>query len=171
VIFDPNAGIVEHWLNNLFGITLPNYRQDPQLAQALVILASVWKTLGYNLLFYIAGLQNVRTDLLEAASDRRRERLAAVPQRRHPGPVAHHLLPRRDQPHLRVLRDLRHDRLPHRRRTGGCDQRRDVRDLPGRDPGRDLGRGAAQSLILFAGVIALTAWQFRSTGRRVSYGN
>ena len=38
-------------------------------------------------------------------------------------------------------------------------------------PGRDLSRGAAQSLILFLGVVALTLWQFRSTGRRVNYGN
>jgi hypothetical protein len=46
-----------------------------------VILASVWKTLGYNLLFYIAGLQTVPDDQLEAADARRGQLLAALPLR------------------------------------------------------------------------------------------
>ena len=36
------------------------------------------------------------------------------------------------------------------------------------DHGR-FGEGAAQSIILFAMVLAVTGWQFRSTGRRVTY--
>jgi sn-glycerol 3-phosphate transport system permease protein len=171
VIFDPNAGIVEHWLNSLFGITLPNYRQDPQLAQALVILASVWKTLGYNLLFYIAGLQNVRTDLLEAASIDganvlQRFRHVVIPAL---SPITFFL----------VVTNLTYAFFE----TFGTIDYLTAGGPAGSTsvamyeiyrvaiPGRDLGRGAAQSLILFAGVIALTAWQFRSTGRRVNYGN
>jgi sn-glycerol 3-phosphate transport system permease protein len=171
VIFDPNAGIVEHWLNNLFGITLPNYRQDPQLAQALVVLASVWKTLGYNLLFYIAGLQNVRTDLLEAASIDganvlQRFRHVVIPAL---SPITFFL----------VVTNLTYAFFE----TFGTIDYLTAGGPAGSTsvamyeiyrvaiPGRDLGRGAAQSLILFAGVIALTAWQFRSTGRRVNYGN
>jgi sn-glycerol 3-phosphate transport system permease protein len=34
----------------------------------------------------------------------------------------------------------------------------------------DLGRGAAQSVLLFAAVIAVTLWQFRTTGSKVTYG-
>jgi sn-glycerol 3-phosphate transport system permease protein len=171
VIFDPNAGIIEHWLNNLLGLTLPNYRQDPQLAQAVVILASVWKTLGYNLLFYIAGLQNVRTDLLEAAEIDganlwQRFRHVVVPAL---SPITFFL----------VVTNLTYAFFE----TFGTIDYLTAGGPAGATsvamyeiyrvaiPGRDLGRGAAQSLILFAGVIALTAWQFRSTGRRVSYGN
>jgi sn-glycerol 3-phosphate transport system permease protein len=33
-----------------------------------------------------------------------------------------------------------------------------------------LGRGAAQSVLLFIAVIAITVWQFRTSGERVSYG-
>ena len=33
-----------------------------------MIVASIWKNLGYNVIFYLAGLQNVDNDLLEAAS-------------------------------------------------------------------------------------------------------
>jgi ABC-type molybdate transport system permease subunit len=34
----------------------------------------------------------------------------------------------------------------------------------------ELGRGAAQSVLLFIAVIAITMWQFRTSGERVSYG-
>jgi sn-glycerol 3-phosphate transport system permease protein len=33
----------------------------------------------------------------------------------------------------------------------------------------NFGDGAAQSIILFMMVLAVTGWQFRSTGRRVTY--
>ena len=33
-----------------------------------MIVASIWKNLGYNVIFYLAGLQNIDNDLLEAAS-------------------------------------------------------------------------------------------------------
>mgnify|MGYP000738911378 CR=1 FL=1 len=34
----------------------------------------------------------------------------------------------------------------------------------------DLGRGAAQSALLFIAVIGVTLWQFRTSGSRVTYG-
>ena len=34
----------------------------------------------------------------------------------------------------------------------------------------DLGKGAAQSILLFVMVIGLTVLQFRTTGERVTYG-
>jgi sn-glycerol 3-phosphate transport system permease protein len=47
---------------------LPRWLSDENLAPWVVIAASVWNLLGFNILFYIAGLQNVPQDLLEAAS-------------------------------------------------------------------------------------------------------
>ncbi|GAB4529560.1 MAG: hypothetical protein OHK0046_49530 [Anaerolineae bacterium] len=41
--------------------------RDPNWARVTVITAAVWNILGFNILFYIAGIQNVRADLLEAA--------------------------------------------------------------------------------------------------------
>ena len=35
----------------------------------------------------------------------------------------------------------------------------------------DLGRGAAQSVVLFLAVIGLTAWQFRQSEGRINYGS
>ncbi len=65
-MFNP-VGIVNSVLNALFH-TRPNWLGDPVLTPLLVIVTAIWKNLGYNVIFYLAGLQNVGTDLLEAAS-------------------------------------------------------------------------------------------------------
>lgn len=44
-----------------------NWIGNSNLAPFVIILASVWNALGFNILFYIAGLQNVPKDLLESA--------------------------------------------------------------------------------------------------------
>lgn len=171
VMFDPNAGIVEHWFSSLFGLDLPNYRQSVWLAQLVVVLASVWKTLGYNLLFYIAGLQTIPTDQLEAAeldgaNGWQRFRYVVIPAL---SPITFFL----------IVTNLTYAFFD----TFGTIDYLTAGGPAGSTsvamyeiyrvaiPGRDLGRGAAQSLILFLGVVALTLWQFRSTGRRVSYGS
>ncbi len=170
VMFDPNSGIIKHWLNVLFGVALPNYRQSPSLALLVVILASIWKTLGYNLLFYIAGLQTVPDDQLEAAlldgaSAWKRFRYVVLPAI---SPITFFLI-------VTNLTYAFFDTFgtieyltaggPARSTTVAMYEIFQIAI-----PGRDLGRGAAQSLILFIGVVALTIWQFRSTGRKVSYG-
>ncbi|MCH7668983.1 MAG: sugar ABC transporter permease [Acidobacteria bacterium] len=67
MIFDPTAGIFSHGMETLFGIDVPNYRESAILAQLAVIIASGWKIIGYNILFYLAGLQTVSTDQIEAS--------------------------------------------------------------------------------------------------------
>jgi sn-glycerol 3-phosphate transport system permease protein len=62
-----DSGIVNWMTEGLFGIQ-PEWLTDPQLAQGVVVAVSVWNALGFNILFYIAGLQNVPKDLLEAAA-------------------------------------------------------------------------------------------------------
>jgi len=61
------AGVVNFILSGAFGIE-PSWLRDPDLAPWVIIMASVWNGLGFNILFYIAGLQNVPQDLLEAAA-------------------------------------------------------------------------------------------------------
>jgi sn-glycerol 3-phosphate transport system permease protein len=61
------AGIINYFLDDLFGITA-RWLRDPSLAPWVIILASVWNALGFNILFYIAGLQNVPSDLQDAAA-------------------------------------------------------------------------------------------------------
>lgn len=61
------AGLINYVLQNTVGLK-PHWLTDTALAPWVVILAAVWNSLGFNILFYIAGLQNVPEDLLEAAS-------------------------------------------------------------------------------------------------------
>lgn len=54
-------------INGLLGLSA-RWLRDATLARLLVVFASVWNILGFNILFYIAGLQNVPKDLHEAAA-------------------------------------------------------------------------------------------------------
>jgi multiple sugar transport system permease protein len=49
------------------GIRGPDWLGDPHWALAAIILMSVWKNFGYNMLIFIAGLQSIPADLYEAA--------------------------------------------------------------------------------------------------------
>jgi len=66
-MFSPNFGAVNYLTSLVIGHEL-NWLGDPKLAIVLVIMASIWKNLGYNIVFYLAALQNVNTEVLEAAS-------------------------------------------------------------------------------------------------------
>ncbi|UZP65977.1 sugar ABC transporter permease [Desulfovibrio mangrovi] len=66
-LFSAQVGIINYFLGQLFGIT-PDWLADPELAMTVVILASVWKNVGYNVVFYLAALQNLPGDVLEAAT-------------------------------------------------------------------------------------------------------
>jgi len=65
-LFNEQSGIVNYVLKVTLGIT-PGWLTQPALAMALIIFAAVWKNVGYNVVFYIAGLQNLPGEVLEAA--------------------------------------------------------------------------------------------------------
>lgn len=65
-LFNPEIGTVNQVLNVLFGIK-PRWLDTPWLAFGLVVSAAVWKNLGYNIVFYLAALQNIPSELSEAA--------------------------------------------------------------------------------------------------------
>lgn len=65
-IFNPEVGVVNQLLESSFGIK-PRWLDNPFLAFGLVVFAAVWKNLGYNIAFYLAALQNMPKELLEAA--------------------------------------------------------------------------------------------------------
>ncbi|MCD4827993.1 MAG: sugar ABC transporter permease [Candidatus Cloacimonetes bacterium] len=50
------------------GMELPIYLQGPSLALFSIILVSIWRSLGYNTIIYLAGLQNIPGVYYEAAS-------------------------------------------------------------------------------------------------------
>jgi sn-glycerol 3-phosphate transport system permease protein len=65
-LFNEQSGIVNYVLKTTIGIA-PGWLTKPGLAMALIIFAAVWKNVGYNVVFYIAGLQNLPGEVLEAA--------------------------------------------------------------------------------------------------------
>ena len=170
VLFDANTGIIDYWTTSLLNTGLADYRTSTVLAQGVVILASIWKTLGYNLLFYVAGLQTIPPDQVEAAmidgaTAWQRFRYVIIPAL---SPITFFL----------IVTNLTYaffetygtiDFLTKGGPAGGTTVAM-YEIIQVFNTGGDLGRGSAQSMLLFAGVVGLTMWQFRSTGRRVSYG-
>jgi len=65
-MFSPSIGIVAYWLG-LLGLDW-NHLLNGTHAMTLVVLASVWKQLSYNFLFFLAGLQSIPKSLIEAAA-------------------------------------------------------------------------------------------------------
>jgi sn-glycerol 3-phosphate transport system permease protein len=65
-MFAPSIGIVT-WLLKKMGIDWNWIIQGDQ-AMLLVVLASVWKQISYNFLFFLAGLQSIPKSLIEAAA-------------------------------------------------------------------------------------------------------
>jgi len=69
MIFSPGAGIVNVALNYL-GVAkenLPRWAADAKWAMLTVVLFSVWKSMGYYMVIYLAGLQGIPGELYEAS--------------------------------------------------------------------------------------------------------
>ena len=65
-IYHPNFGILNFFLG-LIGINPIDWLGDPDWAMPSIILLAVWKNFGYNMIIFIAGLQNIPEELYEAA--------------------------------------------------------------------------------------------------------
>jgi len=65
-IYHPRFGILNYFLG-FFGINPVDWLGDPTWAMPAIVLMSVWKTFGYNMIIFIAGLQNIPEYLYEAA--------------------------------------------------------------------------------------------------------
>lgn len=65
-VFNPNYGLLNGFLS-LFGIQGPAWFADPGWALPAVVIMSLW-TVGGNMVIYLAGLQDVPTELYEAAA-------------------------------------------------------------------------------------------------------
>lgn len=65
-IYHPRYGILNYFLGFL-GIRPVDWLGDPFWAMPAIVLLSVWKNFGYNMIIFIAGLQNIPEYLYEAA--------------------------------------------------------------------------------------------------------
>ncbi|MGJ7521959.1 sn-glycerol-3-phosphate ABC transporter permease UgpA [Variovorax sp. LT1P1] len=65
-IFSPSLGVATYYLGKL-GYNW-NHLMNEDQAMTLIVVASVWKQISYNFLFFLAGLQSIPKSLIEAAS-------------------------------------------------------------------------------------------------------
>ena len=166
-MFQPSLGIVAQQLKQL-GVDW-NYLLDGKQAMTLVILASAWKQISYNFLFFLAGLQSIPRSVIEAAAID-----GAGPGKRFwtivfplLSPTAFFLLVVNI---VYVFFDT--FGIIDTITQGGPAKATETLVYKIFSDGRlggDLGGSGAQSVILMAIVIALTAIQFKYVERKVHY--
>jgi len=87
-IYNPRIGLANYLLNLLelpqlswleeprgilqillqpFGLSIPEFLGGPSLALCAIIIMSIWHGLGYNIVIFLAGLQNIPSQYYEAA--------------------------------------------------------------------------------------------------------
>jgi len=65
-LYHPRYGLLNRSLA-VVGLPQPDWLGDPRFAMFAIILLAIWKQFGYTMLIFIAGLQNIPEDLIEAA--------------------------------------------------------------------------------------------------------
>jgi multiple sugar transport system permease protein len=67
-MFNPEWGIINHFVFSLTGDDGPNWLNDPTLALSLAVLVHIWKSLPFWTVILIAGRLAIPAELYEAAS-------------------------------------------------------------------------------------------------------
>jgi multiple sugar transport system permease protein len=65
-ILNAKVGLLNSWLR-MIGIEGPSWLTDPKWAMFSIIVISVWASVGYNMMIFLAGLQNIPQELYDAA--------------------------------------------------------------------------------------------------------
>lgn len=65
-LYHPVVGYFNYWLSTL-GIAGPNWLADKDWALIGIILATIWKELGFNVIIALAGVQNIDNTFYDAA--------------------------------------------------------------------------------------------------------
>jgi sn-glycerol 3-phosphate transport system permease protein len=166
-MLNPSLGIIAHGLRAM-GIDW-NPLLDGTQAAGLIILAAAWKQISYNFLFFLAGLQAIPSSVIEAAAID-----GARPARRF-WTIIFPLL----SPTIFFLIVVNvvyaffdtFGIVDTMTRGGPANATQTLVYKVYQDGllGSNLGGSAAQSVILMAIVIALTAIQFRFVERKVNY--
>ena len=167
-MFHPSLGVLGRGLRDVFGIDW-NPLLNSNHAMILVVLASTWKQISYNFLFFLAGLAAIPRSVIEAAAID-----GARPMRRFWTIVFPLLAPTTF--FLLVVNTVYAffdtfgiiDAMT----GGGPSKATETLVYKIYSDGRlggDLGGSAAQSVILMVIVIGLTAIQFRYVEKKVTY--
>lgn len=67
IILDANNGLMNYFIS-FFGFAQRAWLLEPSLAIVSVIMLTVWKTVGYNMLIFLVGLKGISKEYYEAAS-------------------------------------------------------------------------------------------------------
>ncbi len=166
-MLDPSLGTIAHGLRRL-GLDW-NPRLNGNHAMVQVVLASAWKQISYNFLFFLAGLQAIPKSVIEAAAIDgarawRRFWTITLPLL---SPTTFFLVI------VNIVYAFFETFGTIDAMTGGGPAKATETLVykvysDGR-LGGDLGGSAAQSVVLMVIVIGLTAFQFRFVERRVTY--
>ncbi|MBQ8946555.1 MAG: sugar ABC transporter permease [Lachnospiraceae bacterium] len=69
MLFTPSkGGLMNQLLMNVFHVEPLKWAASPKTVMLTIVLFSVWKTMGYYMVIYLAGLQGISEDLYEAAA-------------------------------------------------------------------------------------------------------
>lgn len=165
-IFDPKIGVLGYVIR-LFGGTSPQWYLDSDLALVMVIIVYVWKNLGYCAVVFLAGLQSIPKDLLEAAKIDR-----AGPMRRFFKIVLPLLSPTVFFLTVTtILSSMQAFDILKIMTPSGNGTNTIVFELflQGFGPYQNAGYSAAISVVLFVVLFAITAIQLRFVEKRVHY--
>jgi len=66
-LLNPQSGILAAFLSN-FGIEPIPWLTSPQLAMPAIVITTLWWTMGFNMVLFLAGLQDIDPSLYEAAT-------------------------------------------------------------------------------------------------------
>lgn len=168
-LFEPSSGLVTFLIRETTGFS-PNWMMQPNYALFVAVLAAAWKMLGFNIVFFLAGLQGIPEGVLEAAQVDGATRRQTFWRITFPilSPMTFFLL---------VMNSLyaffEVFGLIDVMTQGGPGRGTEVLIYKlYRDAfiGIRWGYASAQSVVLFVVVSILTIIQFRYAGRRVFYG-
>jgi multiple sugar transport system permease protein len=66
-LYQPGFGLINSYLTSL-GLGEVNWLGQPGVAMIAVVIATVWWTVGFNFVLYLAGLQEIPREIYEAAA-------------------------------------------------------------------------------------------------------
>jgi len=167
-MFNPNVGVLAWFMKHKLGIEWQHLLNSNQ-AFLLVTLAASWKQISYNFVFFLAGLQSVPNDLIEAAAID-----GAGPSLRFWKIIFPLLSPTTFYLLVMNLVYGFFETFPiiHQVTAGGPGKATSILVYKVWRDGvvnLDLGGSSAQSVILMIMVVGLTVIQFRFIERRVHY--
>ena len=167
-IFHPSYGVLPYWLGFVTAYEF-NWLLRGWVAMTLVIIATAWTYVGYNIAFFLAGLLAIPTSVLEAASVDgagaiRRFKSIIFPLL---SPITFYLVVVN-----MIFAFFGSFGVIHAVTQGGPGNATEIMVFKVYKDGfigLNLGSSAAQSVLLMLVVIVLTAIQFRFVEKKVTY--